>query len=216
MTFPLLISFRETLEAALIVSVILSSLQRLGQSRMMNVVWLGIAAGIAVSIGAAVSVQFLVSAIRDTTMELSEGITLLLASSIVGWISLWMLRQRKEHPQTIEATITSHASRGYALGLFTLSFVSVAREGIETALLLQAAFLQAESTYAPMGIAIGCTLAIAVSYGLSKGIRSLPLKTFFSVSAALLMILAVSLLIHGLYELKGSGVFSMLIATRLP
>ena len=50
MLSSLIITFRETLEAALVVGIILSYLLRIGQSKYNNIVYLGVISGIVASV----------------------------------------------------------------------------------------------------------------------------------------------------------------------
>lgn len=205
MTFPLLISFRETLEAALIIGVILSSLQRMRYRNMVRWVWLGVAAGVLTSLGAAIALHEALETMEGPLEALAEGITMLIASALVGWMVTWMVRQGTQHASIVEQRVESHASAGYALGIFGVSFLSVVREGIEIVILLQATLLQSASYLAPAGAALGIALAISVSFIISRGARRLPLKILFSLSTAFLLVLAVSLFLQGMYEIIESG-----------
>ena len=93
------------------------------------------------------------------------------------------------------------ASGGAAWGLFLLALFTVAREGVETALLLFAAPGEGKlfGTIVGFAIAIGIGVLIYV-YG-----RRLDLATFFRVTGSLLIVFAAGLVTHGVHEFVEAG-----------
>jgi uncharacterized membrane protein len=87
----------------------------------------------------------------------------------------------------------------------------VFREGAETALFLSAAGFNTEGLGLWIGAAIGLALAILFGVLFVRGSIRVPLKPFFSVTTAVLLLIAAQLLVGGLHELSEGGV---LPATR--
>jgi high-affinity iron transporter len=95
------------------------------------------------------------------------------------------------------------ASSGFALA--AVVFVGVAREGLETALLLFSSFGSEGDFAAGIGAAIGLAGAVVLAFLLYKGIHRLDMRRFFQVTSVLLLVFAAWLLARGLEELAEAG-----------
>jgi high-affinity iron transporter len=98
-----------------------------------------------------------------------------------------------------------------ALGVGTLAvagiaFVSVIREGLETALLFYAAAQGATSTTTPLvAISLGLASAVLIGFGLYAGAIRVNLSTFFTVSGVLLVFVAAGILKYGVHDFQEAG-----------
>lgn len=212
MTLSLVITFRETLEASLVVGIILAYLGKTGHRKHDIYVWLGVAAGLLASMLLAILFQIFAGGFTGRAEEIYEGITMLTAAALISWMIVWMLRQRRTMRRDIEQKVETHIADDHPMGLFFLTFVSIAREGIETIIFMQAAFLQAQTAYYSLGAVLGVVLAIAVSYVLFKGLHKLPLSSFFSITSVILILFAAGLVAHGIHELEEAALLPPLIA----
>jgi len=97
---------------------------------------------------------------------------------------------------------------GSALGLFVISFTSVGRETVETAL-----FLQGLASDSRDGVVWGSLAGFVALIGFVVFVRTvgfkLPMKTLFNVSTVLLIATAVMLLGKGLHGLQELGVLPL-------
>ncbi len=205
-----LITLRETLEASLVVGIVLTYLRLTENRRHAPFVWLGVAAGIAASIALAFIFQQIFGGFTGRAEELYEGITMLVAAGLMTWMILWMLQQRSGIRKNVEQEVQGHLDRGHPLGIFFLTFVSTAREGIETVIFLEASYLQAGGARQLLGGLLGIVLAITISVVLFKGFAKFPLRKFFSVTSVLLILFAAGLVVHGVHELIEAGVLPSL------
>ena len=133
-----IITFRETLEAALIIGIILAYLIKTKKDKYNNVVYLGIGSAIVASIIGAFMFNALACGFTGRAEYIFEGIAMLFASFLITFMILWMLKQKHivlELHRKVEKEITKQ----HKVGLFFLVFVSVLREGIETVIFLSAA-----------------------------------------------------------------------------
>ncbi|MDP6782527.1 MAG: FTR1 family protein [Dehalococcoidia bacterium] len=73
MVASLLITLREVLEAAPIISIILAFLSRTGQSRILPSVWLGTGAAVALSVAAGAIVFWTAGELSRRAEEIYEG-----------------------------------------------------------------------------------------------------------------------------------------------
>ena len=85
--------------------------------------------------------------------------------------------------------------------LFSLAFLAVVREGLETALFLFAAADKAQPLQALTGAVAGLMLAALLGVAVYRGSRRLPLRTFFGVTNLVLVGFGVYLVWVGVGEL---------------
>ncbi len=202
----LLITLRETLEASLIVGVMLAFLHRTQNREKNPVIWLGVAAGIMSSLVAAWFLLRLGASFSGRAEGIYEGTMMLAASALVLWMVVWLSRNGKNMQSAIERKMEVHLAAGALFSLFLLVYTSVLREGIETAIFLQAALLQSQSVSQHIGAITGMVLAIGIAWLLFRGmLRWFSLSKFFRYTGILLAIFAISLLAQGLQEFEEAG-----------
>ncbi len=206
-----LISLRETLETSLIVGILLTLLTRLGRKREQRYVWMGVGCGGAVSIAVAVIFQSFSTHLTDEAKEIYEGCMMLSAAVLLTWMILWMMRMGRSMRASLERDLTAYASNDQYLGIFLLSFTSMAREGTEMVLFLHAAFLSAKSNIHHLtGVLAGITGALLLAVLLFRGSRQLPLRTFFTSTALLLLFVGAGLVSHGIGALQEAHLVTVL------
>jgi high-affinity iron transporter len=210
MVAALLITFREGLEAALIVGIVLGYLKRMGYRRQ-AAVWWGVALAVTVSVIAGVALQALGVAFEGRGEELFEGITMLLAAGVLTWMIFWMQRQGRSIRTELEADVRQAVTSGSRWALFALAFVAVVREGIETALFLTAAAFSATPAQTLIGGGLGLALAVAVGWLLFVVSVRLDVRAFFRVTSVLLILFAAGLAAHGVHELQEAGVLPVVV-----
>src|SRR3989304_4942113 len=93
-----LITLREGLEAALIVSIVMAYLRQLGRADQFGWGALGALAGVAVSLAAGVGVYVAIGELEGRAEQLTEGIIALVAVGVLTWVVFWMRRQGR-HPR---------------------------------------------------------------------------------------------------------------------
>jgi len=210
MIAALLIAFREGLEAALIVGIVLSYLKKMGYRRQ-AAVWWGVASAVIVSVVAGVALQALGIAFEGRGEELFEGITMLLAAGVLTWMIFWMQRQGRSIRTELEADVRQAVTGGNRWALFALAFVAVVREGIETALFLTAAAFSATPAQTLIGGGLGLALAVVVGWLLFVVSVRLDVQAFFRVTSVLLILFAAGLVAHGVHELQEAGVLPVIV-----
>src|SRR2546428_7184171 len=131
-----IVMLREGFEASLILGIVLAFMNRTGRRDGFWAVWAGALVAIAISVGVA-AVLFLVGAeLQGSAEKLFEGVTMLVAASLLTWMIFWMRRQARTIKKELELQVADALARGSALGLALVAFVGVLREVVETALLL--------------------------------------------------------------------------------
>jgi len=206
-----LITSRETLEAALVVGVVMAYLTRTNNHQYKKTVYYGILAGIVLSILSAFIFTFFAGGFEGRAEEIFEGFTMIFASVLLTTMILWMMKQRNI-AQQIEGKVASHIAKAsysntYALGLFVLILVAVLREGVETVIFFGA--LSYTSGISFIGATLGIITAIAIGYMFFVGSRKINLKKFFTISSILLILIAAGLVAHGVHELQEAALIPM-------
>jgi len=201
-----LITFRETLEAALIIGIIFSYLSKIKQTKQYNVVYLGIIAGIAASLIGAYLLSKLSGGLDGTSHQIFEGTVTLIGALLLVTMIIWMMRQ-KHMIKKLENKIDQEVTSSKKLGLFSLVFVSILREGVELVIFLSASGFSA-TTNSLLGAITGILVAILMGYLIFIGAMKINMKIFFNVIGVILILFAVSLVIHGLNEFGEAGVIS--------
>jgi len=204
-----IITFRETLEAALIIGIILSYLYRTKQSKYNSVVYIGIVFGILASIIGAFLFNILSGGFEGRAEQIFEGVTMLVGAILLTTMILWMMKQ-KHITKELEQKISLKIDNAERIGLFLIVFISILREGIETVIFLSAAsFVSINSTM--FGAIAGFLAAIFLGYAVFVGSMKINLKKFFNITGILLILFAAGLIAHGVHELQEASIIPILI-----
>jgi len=199
------ITLREGLEAFLIVAIILAYIRKTQRPRLIPAVYCGIVVSVVVSVIAGVLLA------RASNAALWEGILALTAAVLVLWMIVHMWRVAKHLKKNIEGQIEAAATRdGTAafLGVFGFTVLMITREGMETALLMNALIFQVQNSgLLILGAVAGTVLAAFVARLWSRHGHRVNLARFFQVTAVFLLIFVVQLVIYGFHELTEAHIF---------
>lgn len=216
MTIAALISLRETFEASLVICVVLAFLQRIKRNDFTPAVWLGVASGVAVSIGVAAVLTAFSQSLPAESLELYEGFMLLAAAALLLWMISWMAGTGRTMKSDIERTAAAHVQGESFLGIFFISFAAAAREGVEMALMVHATLIgTGKALHTMAGVGLGIVGALLIAALLIRGIRFIPMRIFFTVTTVLLILLGSSLMLKSIEELS-EGFGHSEVASSLP
>ena len=213
-----LITLREGLEVALILSIILAYLNAIGRRDRHAAVWAGAATAGAVSIVAGGIIFAIAGGLSDTAGEIFEGVAGLLAVAVLTWMIFWMRRNAINIKGELQGKVEGALVAGSGLALASVAFFVVVREGLETALFLFSAFNATAETPALMtigGALLGLAVATVLGFLIYRGGRRLNLRLFFRVTGALVLLVAASLLVYSIHELHEVGTWDALAGTGL-
>lgn len=201
----LVITLREGVEAALVLAIAVAALGRRGLSHLKSALFAGAALAVVASVGAA----WLATRIPYDE-ELAEGIAMLVGAVLVLTLVIWMwvgaARLREEIERGVERATVRGAGFGSAAGIFLFAFGMVFREGAETAIFLSAASFNSAGLGMWLGAALGLVLAVVFGVMFVRGALRVPLGPFFSLTSAVLLLIAAQLVVGGLHELSEAGV----------
>lgn len=200
-----LISFREGIEAALVVMTVLVIVGKRNDPRLKTVTLWAVAAAVVICSAVA---YFLGTIALVNNVELEVALYGAAAVAVLTMV-IWMMRHGKKMKQEIEEKVNRYASRKSTLlaviGLFLFVFFMVAREGFELALFLLAFGAGIGGAYYVLAMIAGLGAAIAIGYLLSKGIVRVNVGKFLQLTAYLLLILVVQLVLDFFHEGMEAG-----------
>jgi high-affinity iron transporter len=199
------LALREGLEAALIMGIVLSVLRKMERQNLNSTVWIGALSAGVVSILAAIGLNWIGAEFKGQGEQLFEGITMLLAASVLTWMVFWMRKQSKAIKQEIELGVRQATQGQGQRALFFLAFLAVVREGIELALFLLAARLTSNPFQEFLGAGLGLTSAALIGWVVFATSRRVSLSRFFQSTNVLLALFAAGLVGLGIHEFNELG-----------
>lgn len=211
MLAAVLLAFREGLEAALIVGIVLGALNKMGARQRQRSVWLGVGLAAWLSFGVAVGLTFIGIELDGIAEQIFEGATMLIAAGVLTWMIFWMQYQGRRMKGELEAEVRQALVGGAGWGLFGLSFIAVFREGVETALLLTANAFNSSATDTLIGTLIGLALAVGAGWLLFATTVRLNTRQFFRVTSVVLIVFAAGLVAHGIHEFNEAGLIPAVV-----
>lgn len=195
------------MEAALIVGILLAYLDKTGNFRLKRDVWIGTIVAVAASGLVALLFENFTNGFEGDTEKLFEGIVMLLAASILTSMILWMFRNAKDIRMGLEEKAQAAISGTKKYAIFSLAFVAVFREGIETVLFLAGVTSNEPSSAILFSGTIGIIVSVILAVLAFKGAIELNLRQFFNVTSIFLILFAAGLFSHGIHEFQELGWF---------
>ena len=195
-----LIGFREALEAALIVGVLISLLYRTKRELMAKWVWSGVVLALIASVLTWMIFEIFVGEFSKKNEELFEGLLYLVAAILITTVILHVIGHASKEILENKAERAIEIREAFGIGL--LAFVSVWREGVETVIFIGAG---TESSDAITGLFIGIVLAAAIGYVLFATTKNLDIRFMFNVSTSLLVGFAAYLVMKAIHEFGEIG-----------
>lgn len=185
--------FRETLEAALIIAIVL------GASRGMPARLRWVFGGAGLGLAGAVVVAFFAGAISDAAQgrgqELFNAGVLLVAVVMLAWHNIWMSGHARKHAAEMHALGHDVLAGTKPLSAMLLvTALAVLREGAETVLFLYGLYAGGADRLdltlgSLLGLAGGATIGALLYFGLVR----IPLGKFFKVTGLIVLLLAAGL-----------------------
>jgi high-affinity iron transporter len=195
-----LITFREALEATLIVSILLAYLGRVRRRDLRKYLYLGTGSAVLISVLLGWLIIAIYGGLPAGTDKLFEGFASISATIVLTYMIFWMAHNsqniRRELQEKIDLAITS----GYVLGISSLAFVSVFREGLETVLFLTS-LATADLLGTITGVLVGLSTVLAIAFLMVKGAYRLNIQKFFKYTSVILVVFAAGLFGYGVHEL---------------
>ncbi|MBP3223252.1 MAG: FTR1 family protein [Actinomycetaceae bacterium] len=208
-----LIALREGVEATLIVGIIIGYLVQVGRRDILKYVWSAVS--VAVAIPLILGYYFVVYLPQHDTFHLQEklgGFLSVIAAGFITWMIIWMGLRGKDFASSIKQDAASALEKGSMWGIVALAFISVAREGLETALMFfGVADTVGEGENSELllwGLIAGFMISIWIGYLVYLGVSFINIKMFFNVTGYLLIFVAAGILMYGIKDLQETGIIS--------
>ncbi|HUC72554.1 MAG TPA: FTR1 family protein [Stellaceae bacterium] len=193
-----IIVFREVLEAALVVGIVLAASRGVPGRGL----WIsgGIVAGILGASVVAGCAEAIAAAVDGIGQELFNATILFTAVVMLGWHNIWMNRHGRELASaaaSLGKAVVGGSRPLYALGLVV--GIAVLREGSEVVLFLYgiavASGVGALSMLA--GGVLGLIGGVAIGWLIYFGLLAIPVKRLFTVTSWLILLLAAGMASQG-------------------
>ena len=193
-----IVVFREVLEAALVVGIVLAASRGVSQRGL----WVigGVVAGVLGASVVAACAEAIADAINGIGQELFNAAILFTAVAMLGWHNIWMNRHGRELASAA-ASLGKEVMGGgrplYALGVVV--GIAVLREGSEIVLFLYGIAVASGVGGLTMlaGGVLGLIGGVAVGSLIYFGLLAIPLKRLFAVTSWLILLLAAGMASQG-------------------
>lgn len=182
-----LVVFRETLEAALVVAVLLGACRGARS-------WIaaGVGAGALGAAAAAVLMGRIAESLSGAGQPLFEAAVLLTAVAMLGWHNVWMARHGRRAGEDLKRLGREAADgRRARSALFAAAALAVLREGSEVVLFLYG--VAASGTRGgslALGGVLGLAAGAAAGVALYRGLMAIPVRHLFRATSVLILAMA--------------------------
>lgn len=215
-----LITFREVIEASLIVATILGILVKLKQFKGIKTVWYAtvlatLLSVLLLAVGSLFGLK-MQELYTGKTEEVIEGIFMITSAVFITWAVFFLHKYFSKYKvqllQKIKATVEKQEQKG----LFILVFTAVFREGFEIVLFLSTIYFSSNPQQIFSGFLGGLVGGLLVSLTLFGATLKLPVYYAFKTTTILLILFAAGLLSRGVYEFAEAGVLSEVGGFAIP
>jgi len=204
-----LITFREVIEATLIVATILGILYKLNYKNSIKTVWY--AAGLAcifsllLLVGASLLGLSLHKLYTGQVEQMAEGILMTISAIFITWAVFFLHnyfgKYKIKFLQDLKKTIEKQEKKG----LFILVFTAVFREGFEIVLFLSTVYFSSSTKDVLLGFSGGLVAGLLISIAFFSATLKMPIYYAFRATSVLLILFAAGLLARGVHEFAEFG-----------
>jgi high-affinity iron transporter len=201
-----LIGLRDGLEAALVVTILLTVVSRSQRRDALVPLWTGVGLAVVAAAGlGAILTWVATSLLSGVRLEWFEAVTSLIAVGLVTWMIFWMRRSAR----TIKADLTGRLADALGMGpaaIAALAFVAVIREGVEMVLLVFASAQAVAQTAAPLaGVISGVGSAVLLGWLMYAAVAKVNLGRLFTWTAVLLILVAAGIAKYAVHGFQTAG-----------
>jgi high-affinity iron transporter len=199
----LIVSFREGVEAFLIIAITLAYLRQTQRTALVSALHAGVVVALLGSLTLGV-----VLARYGAMQPIHEGVLALAAFVLVLTCTWHMMRHGKRMAGEIRAKVDAAADKSSTaawLAMFAFVLLMIGREGVETATMIASLAQMQTTAHLAVGGAIGLALAGLLAWGWARYGKRINLTRFFQVTAVFMVIFSVQLAIYAFHEFAEAG-----------
>lgn len=199
----LMITFREGLEAFLIIAIAIAYLTKTGGEKLIP----SVRNACYVAVIACVVLGIVLAKIGGLT-PFWEGTLALTAAVLVISCTIHMLKLGKHMKREITGAIdkaVANPGNGAKVAIFAFVLLMIGREGLEAATMIASLAQSNDSTNLAIGGVLGLIVAGLVAWAWSKYGHRINLGLFFQVTAVFMVIFSIQLLIYAFHEYTESA-----------
>lgn len=195
-----IITFRECLEATLIVGIVYTFLQKTKMNHQIKYLWSAVGSAIVASILVALLLNNITEKMASNAMaKLFEAVFMYITAGLLLYVVFWLSKSISNR-QALEA-LASTASKSSKWGIFFLIFFAILREGFETVMFLTSTSMQT-SAFSYSGFSLGIILACLIGYLIFSQGKKINLKPFFATTTFCLVLFAAGMNAYGTHEME--------------
>jgi high-affinity iron transporter len=199
-----IITFREALEALLIVGIIVTYLKRVDHGHWNKWVWFGVVLALFASFGVALLFQIVLTGFGSMASQNYLRFSIMFISAgLLTHMVMFLAKQDTEFQANIQSKVQHIITTGGIINMIVHSFLVVLREGIETVFFFAAiSGGDIEEALTSWGALLGLIAAAGLAYYFFKGSKRIPLGVFFKATSVLLMVIAAGLIVQAIGVLQ--------------
>ncbi|HYQ87762.1 MAG TPA: Fe-S-containing protein [Bacteroidota bacterium] len=201
----MIIALREGIEISLVVGILIVYLKKINKPSLITSVYAGLVLAVLASIGGALILQKL-----SIDQESLEGFFMIAAAvfviSMIAWMWVTAKKIRREIEAKVNSIVESTTSRKSQISILSFTFLMVAREGIETAVFLQAVALSTDAWRSILGTVMGIGAATIFAILFIRGSVRIDIGRFLRVTAITLLIFTLQLIVNAFHEFYEYGI----------
>ena len=195
-----IITFRECLEATLIVGIIYTFLSKTNMYTQIKYLWSATISAIIASIGVAFIIISINNQLGNNAMaKLFEAIFMYITAGLLLYVVFWLSKSISDRKKLEQ--LASNASKSSKWGIFFLVFFAILREGFETVMFLIGGVIQT-GQFSYTGFTLGVILACLIGFLIFSRGQHIDLKPFFAVTTFCLVLFAAGMNAYGTHEVE--------------
>jgi high-affinity iron transporter len=201
-----LIGLREGLEAAIVVGILVAYLVKTDRRDKLPAIWIGVGLAVGVSLAFGAILTYGSSSMSFEAQEAFGGFMSIAAVSFVTWMIFWMRKAARSMKGELHGKIDAAMALG-PVALAVTAAIAVGREGLETALFLWSNIQATGSSAQPItGAVLGLLAAVVLGYLIYRRAVAINMAKFFTITGALLIVVAAGVLAYGVHDLQEAGI----------
>ena len=199
-----LIGLREGLEAGLVVMTLAGFLSSRGRHRQTRVVWAAVAIGIVACVLAGMALAFTAAQLSGQAENVFEMIACAIAITFITAMIFWMRHSQPAEREELEGKL-SKALRGGPVAVLTITFLTIAREGVEASVFVIVLSHGGGPALSITGLVAGVGIAVTLVGMLHAGVVRIDMRRFLNITGGLLAIIGAGIAAHLVTAMQNLG-----------